>query len=157
VGAIGIIVERGLELRLRRDETFQLLLTFAGRPHDGGRDPPDLGTSPRSTSGLYLTYGQLRLFARWCGLQPDRHRGEPRHRALRSVWLLTRTTFGGSSGRPPTTGRWPRHSASTCAGSTPGSSRWEPRWALSGRPRHSGHAAMSEWHRVDLSRPSPSS
>src|SRR5258708_29001338 len=62
VGAVGVIVERGL-LRFvyDRDETFQLLLTFAVVLMMEDAIRMIWGTSPRSTAGLYLTYGQLQL------------------------------------------------------------------------------------------------
>src|SRR5947208_4475936 len=62
VGLIGIVVERGL-LRFvyDRDETFQLLLTFALVLMLEDVIRLTWGTSPRSTSGLYLAYGQVRV------------------------------------------------------------------------------------------------
>src|SRR5437667_7874209 len=62
VGAVGIVVERGL-LRFvyDRDETFQLLLTFALVLMLEDVIRLTWGTSPRSTGGLYLVYGQARL------------------------------------------------------------------------------------------------
>src|SRR2546427_4271175 len=62
VGAIGIVVERGL-LRFvyDRDETFQLLLTFAVVLMMEDAIRMTWGTSPRSTAGLYLTYGGVHV------------------------------------------------------------------------------------------------
>src|SRR5262249_49209627 len=88
VGAVGLVVERGL-LRFvyDRDETFQLLMTFAIVLMMEDAIRLTWGTAPRSTAGLYLTYGQLSLFSarplgrRGAGLQRDRDRREPRHRA----------------------------------------------------------------------------
>src|SRR2546428_9272489 len=59
-GALGVVVERGL-LRFvyDRDETFQLLLTFAVVLMMEDAIRLTWGTSPRSTSGLYLTYGRV--------------------------------------------------------------------------------------------------
>src|SRR5262245_2615568 len=63
VGAVGVVVERGL-LRFvyDRDETFQLLLTFALVLMLEDVIRMTWGTAPLSTSGLYLVYGQARVF-----------------------------------------------------------------------------------------------
>src|SRR2546423_12380652 len=60
VGGVGLVVERGL-LRFVYDraETFQLLLTFAVVLMMEDAIRMTWGTSPRSTSGLYLTYGRV--------------------------------------------------------------------------------------------------
>ncbi|HKC05444.1 MAG TPA: branched-chain amino acid ABC transporter permease [Methylomirabilota bacterium] len=62
VGAVGLVVERGL-LRFvyDRDETFQLLLTFALVLMMEDAIRLTWGTAPRSTSGHYLLYGQARI------------------------------------------------------------------------------------------------
>ncbi len=62
VGLVGVVVERGL-LRFvyDRDETFQLLLTFALVLMMEDVIRMTWGTAPRSTAGLYLVYGQARL------------------------------------------------------------------------------------------------
>jgi branched-chain amino acid transport system permease protein len=62
VGAVGLPVERGL-LRFiyGRDETFQLLLTFALVLMLEDVIRMTWGTAPVSTSGLYLVYGQVRV------------------------------------------------------------------------------------------------
>jgi branched-chain amino acid transport system permease protein len=62
VGLVGIFIERGL-LRFvyDRDETFQLLLTFAVVLMMEDAIRMTWGTSPQSTSGLYLAYGQVRV------------------------------------------------------------------------------------------------
>jgi branched-chain amino acid transport system permease protein len=62
VGAVGLVVERGL-LRFvyDRDETFQLLLTFALVLMMEDAIRLTWGTAPRSTSGYYLLYGQARV------------------------------------------------------------------------------------------------
>jgi branched-chain amino acid transport system permease protein len=61
-GVLGVVVERGL-LRFvyDRDETFQLLLTFALVLMLEDAIRLTWGTAPRSTGGLYLAYGQVRL------------------------------------------------------------------------------------------------
>jgi branched-chain amino acid transport system permease protein len=60
---IGPIIERGLlKFVYNRDEAFQLLLTFAIVLMLEDIIKFIWGTSPQSTSGVYLTYGQLNLF-----------------------------------------------------------------------------------------------
>jgi branched-chain amino acid transport system permease protein len=61
-GLVGIVVERGL-LRFiyDRDETFQLLLTFAVVLMLEDLIRMTWGAAPTSTSGLYLVYGQVRV------------------------------------------------------------------------------------------------
>src|SRR5262249_60622290 len=62
VGLVGTVVERGL-LRFvyDRDETFQLLLTFALVLMLEDLIRMTWGTAPVSTGGLYLSYGQAHL------------------------------------------------------------------------------------------------
>jgi branched-chain amino acid transport system permease protein len=62
VGAVGLVVERGL-LRFvyDRDETFQLLLTFALVLMMEDAIRLTWGTAPQSTSSYYLLYGQARI------------------------------------------------------------------------------------------------
>jgi branched-chain amino acid transport system permease protein len=62
VGVVGVAVERGL-LRFvyDRDETFQLLLTFALVLMLEDVIRLTWGTSPLSTGGMYLVYGQVRI------------------------------------------------------------------------------------------------
>ena len=62
VGSVGLVVERGL-LRFvyDRDETFQLLLTFALVLMMEDAIRLTWGTTPQSTSGHYLLYGQARV------------------------------------------------------------------------------------------------
>lgn len=62
VGSVGLVVERGL-LRFvyDRDETFQLLLTFALVLMMEDAIRLTWGTAPQSTSGHYLLYGQARV------------------------------------------------------------------------------------------------
>ena len=84
---MGIVVERGL-LRFvyDRDETFQLLLTFALVLMLEDLIRMTWGTAPVSTGGLYLSYGQARIARRdGARVQPDRDRGEPRDRARASA------------------------------------------------------------------------
>jgi branched-chain amino acid transport system permease protein len=61
-GAVGLVVERGL-LRFvyDRDETFQLLLTFAIVLMMEDAIRLTWGTAPQSTAGYYLRYGQARV------------------------------------------------------------------------------------------------
>lgn len=62
VGTVGLLVERGL-LRFiyDRDETFQLLLTFAVVLMLEDVIRLIWGAAPTSTAGLYLAYGQVRV------------------------------------------------------------------------------------------------
>src|SRR5436190_819804 len=62
VGLVGVVVERGL-LRFvyDRDETFQLLLTFALVLMLEDLIRMTWGTAPVSTGGLYLNYGQAKI------------------------------------------------------------------------------------------------
>jgi branched-chain amino acid transport system permease protein len=60
LGAVGPLVERLLRFVYDRDETFQLLLTFAVVLMLEDITRILWGTSPRSTGGLYLIYGQVR-------------------------------------------------------------------------------------------------
>jgi branched-chain amino acid transport system permease protein len=62
VGIVGVVVERGL-LRFvyDRDETFQLLLTFALVLMLEDLIRLTWGTSPLSTGSMYLVYGQVRI------------------------------------------------------------------------------------------------
>jgi branched-chain amino acid transport system permease protein len=62
IGLTGIVVERGLlSFVYDRDETFQLLLTFAVVLMMEDVIRMTWGTAPVSTSGLYLVYGQARI------------------------------------------------------------------------------------------------
>ncbi len=90
VGLVGLVVERGL-LRFvyDRDETFQLLLTFALVLMLEDLIRMTWGTAPVSTGGLYLGYGQARVLGATV----------PVYNlivivALGIGWLLTRTAFG---------------------------------------------------------------
>ena len=94
-GLIGIVVERGL-LRFiyDRDETFQLLLTFAIVLMLEDLIRMTWGTAPTSTSGLYLVYGQVRLLG---AIVPTYNLvviGASVAIAVGIGWLLARTAFG---------------------------------------------------------------
>jgi branched-chain amino acid transport system permease protein len=95
VGAVGVVVERGL-LRFvyDRDETFQLLLTFAVVLMMEDVIRMIWGTSPRSTSGLYLAYGQLQLLGATVPVYNLIVIAASLVIALSIGWLLTRTAFG---------------------------------------------------------------
>src|SRR4030095_5875280 len=61
-GSVGLVVERGvLRFVYDRDETFQLLLTFAIVLMMEDVIRLTWGTAPQSTSGYYLRYGQARV------------------------------------------------------------------------------------------------
>jgi branched-chain amino acid transport system permease protein len=95
VGAIGVVVERGLlSFVYDRDETFQLLLTFALVLMMEDVIRMIWGTSPRSTAGLYLTYGQLRLLGATVPIYNLLVIAASLAIALSIGWLLTRTAFG---------------------------------------------------------------
>ena len=95
VGLVGVVVERGL-LRFvyERDETFQLLLTFAVVLMLEDAIRMTWGTSPRSTAALYLTYGQVRVLGAAIPVYNLIVIGAGGAIAVAIGWLLTRTTFG---------------------------------------------------------------
>ncbi len=95
VGAVGIAVERGL-LRFvyDRDETFQLLLTFALVLMLEDVIRLTWGTAPRSTGGLYLVYGQVRLLGATVPVYNLIVIAASLVIAGTIGWLLTRTAFG---------------------------------------------------------------
>ena len=95
VGLVGVVVERGL-LRFvyERDETFQLLLTFAIVLMMEDVIRMIWGTAPRSTAGLYLVYGQARLLDATVPVYNLIVIAASLAIALGIGWLLTRTTFG---------------------------------------------------------------
>ena len=95
VGAVGIVVERGL-LRFvyDRDETFQLLLTFAVVLMMEDAIRLTWGTAPRSTAGLYLVYGQTHLLGATVPVYNLIVIAASLAIAVAIGWLLTRTTFG---------------------------------------------------------------
>ena len=95
VGAVGLVVERGL-LRFvyDRDETFQLLLTFALVLMLEDLVRMTWGTAPRSTGGLYLSYGQVRILGATVPVYNLLVIAASLAIALGIGWLLTRTAFG---------------------------------------------------------------
>src|SRR5438046_7953037 len=92
VGGVGLVVERGL-LRFvyDRDETFQLLLTFAVVLMMEDAIRMTWGTSPRSTSGLYLVYGQTHLLGATVPVYNLIVIAASLAIAVAIGWLLTRT------------------------------------------------------------------
>jgi branched-chain amino acid transport system permease protein len=95
VGAVGVVVERGL-LRFvyDRDETFQLLLTFALVLMLEDAIRFTWGTAPRSTAGLYLAYGQVRILGAPVPVYNLIVIAASLAIAGGIGWLLTRTAFG---------------------------------------------------------------
>jgi branched-chain amino acid transport system permease protein len=95
VGLVGAVVERGL-LRFvyDRDETFQLLLTFALVLMMEDAIRLTWGTAPRSTAGLYLVYGQARLLDATVPVYNLIVIAASLLIAAAIGWLLTRTAFG---------------------------------------------------------------
>jgi len=95
VGLVGAVVERGL-LRFvyDRDETFQLLLTFALVLMMEDAIRLTWGTAPRSTAGLYLVYGQARLLDATVPVYNLIVIAASLLIAGAIGWLLTRTAFG---------------------------------------------------------------
>src|SRR5712691_2128012 len=95
VGAVGLVVERGL-LRFvyDRDESFQLLLTFAVVLMMEDVIRMTWGTAPRSTAGLYLVYGQANLLGATVPVYNLLVMAASLAIALAIGWLLTRTAFG---------------------------------------------------------------
>jgi branched-chain amino acid transport system permease protein len=95
VGLVGVVVERGL-LRFvyDRDETFQLLLTFALVLMMEDLIRMTWGTAPRSTSGLYLVYGQARLLDATVPVYNLIVIAASLLIAAAIGWLLARTAFG---------------------------------------------------------------
>ena len=95
IGGVGVVVERGL-LRFvyERDETFQLLLTFAVVLMMEDAIRMTWGTAPVSTSGLYLIYGQTQLAGATIPVYNLVVVAASLAIALAIGWLLTRTAFG---------------------------------------------------------------
>src|SRR5437879_6383986 len=95
VGAVGLVVERGLlSFVYERDETFQLLLTFAVVLMMEDAIRLTWGTAPRSTAGLYLVYGQTHLLGATVPVYNLIVIAASLAIAVAIGWLLTRTTFG---------------------------------------------------------------
>src|SRR6266581_3205328 len=95
VGLVGVVVERGL-LRFvyERDETFQLLLTFALVLMLEDLIRMTWGTAPVSTGGLYLSYGQARILGATVPVYNLIVIAASIVIAVGIGWLLTRTAFG---------------------------------------------------------------
>ena len=95
VGLVGVVVERGL-LRFvyDRDETFQLLLTFALVLMLEDLIRMTWGTAPVSTGGLYLSYGQAKILGATVPVYNLIVITASLAIALGIGWLLTRTAFG---------------------------------------------------------------
>ena len=95
IGVTGVVVERGLlSFVYERDETFQLLLTFAVVLMMEDMIRMTWGTAPVSTSGLYLVYGQARVVGAPVPVYNLIVIGASLVIALFIGWLLTRTAFG---------------------------------------------------------------
>jgi len=95
IGLTGIVVERGLlSFVYDRDETFQLLLTFAVVLMMEDAIRMTWGTAPVSTSGLYLIYGQTRIAGAAVPVYNLLVIAASVVIALAIGWLLTRTAFG---------------------------------------------------------------
>jgi len=95
VGAVGLVVERGLlSFVYDRDETFQLLLTFAVVLMMEDAIRMTWGPSPRSTSGLYLAYGRVSVLGATVPVYNLVVIAASLAIALGIGWLLTRTAFG---------------------------------------------------------------
>ena len=94
-GLVGVIVERTL-LRFvyDRDETFQLLLTFAVVLMIEDVIRMTWGTAPRSTGGLYLSYGQVQILGATVPVYNLLVIAASLAIAIGLGWLLTRTAFG---------------------------------------------------------------
>jgi branched-chain amino acid transport system permease protein len=95
VGAVGLVVERSLlSFVYDRDETFQLLLTFAVVLMMEDAILMTWGASPRSTSGLYLVYGRVRILGATVPVYNLIVIAASLAIALALGGLLTRTAFG---------------------------------------------------------------
>src|SRR6185369_16703212 len=95
LGLVGLVVERGL-LRFvyDRDETFQLLLTFALVLMLEDVIRLTWGTAPASTGGLYLAYGQARILGSTVPVYNLIVIAASVAIALGMSYLLGRTAFG---------------------------------------------------------------
>ena len=95
IGLTGLVVERGLlSFVYDRDETFQLLLTFAVVLMMEDAIRMTWGTAPVSTSGLYLIYGQTRIAGAAVPVYNLLVIAASVVIAVAIGWLLTRTAFG---------------------------------------------------------------
>lgn len=95
IGITGVVVERGL-LRFvyDRDETFQLLMTFAIVLMMEDAIRLTWGTAPRSTAGLSLAYGRVEILGAVAPVYNLIVIAASLAIALVIGWLLTRTAFG---------------------------------------------------------------
>ena len=94
VAAIGPVVERLLRFVYDRDETFQLLLTFAVVLMLEDVTKLVWGTSPFSTGGLYLVYGSVSVLGATVPVYNLVVIGASIVVALLIGWMLARTRFG---------------------------------------------------------------
>ena len=95
IGLTGIVVERGLlSFVYDRDETFQLLLTFALVLMLEDVIRLTWGTAPASTGGLYLAYGQARILGSTVPVYNLIVIAASVAIALGMSYLLGRTAFG---------------------------------------------------------------
>jgi branched-chain amino acid transport system permease protein len=94
-GLAGVAVERGLlQFVYDRDESFQLLLTFAVVLMMEDLIRMTWGTAPRSTGGLYLVYGQARVLGATVPVYNLIVIAASLAIALGIGWFLARTAFG---------------------------------------------------------------
>ena len=94
LAVLGPIVERLLRFVYDRDETFQLLLTFALVLMFEDLMRLIWGTSPMSTGGLYLLYGQVQVFGATVPVYNLLVIGASLLIALLIGYMLSRTRFG---------------------------------------------------------------
>jgi branched-chain amino acid transport system permease protein len=94
VAVIGPVVERLLRFVYDRDETFQLLLTFAVVLMLEDVTKLVWGTSPFSTGGLYLVYGSVSVLGATVPVYNLVVIGAGIVVALLIGWMLARTRFG---------------------------------------------------------------
>jgi branched-chain amino acid transport system permease protein len=94
LAVIGPVIEGLLRFVYDRDETFQLLLTFAVVLVLEDLTKIVWGTSPFSTSGLYLVYGSLTVLGATVPTYNLVVIGAGVAMALLIGWILARTRFG---------------------------------------------------------------
>lgn len=94
LAVVGPVVERLLRFVYDRDETFQLLLTFAVVLMLEDVTRLVWGTSPFSTGGLYLVYGNVRLLGAQVPVYNLLVIGASLAIAVLIGFVLTRTRFG---------------------------------------------------------------
>jgi branched-chain amino acid transport system permease protein len=145
LGFVGPPIERLLRTVYSRDESFQLLLTFALVLMFQDVLRFVWGPNPRSLDSAYLVYGVINA----------REFSVPVYNLL--VIAAAIATAAGFCARPPRTAPWRKRSVSTCAGSmrwcspsarclAPPRARW---WCRPPRLR-------STWRSISSSRRSPS-